>query len=560
MTDDSDTTDDTTVPTDLDRRHFLKATGLAGAGGMAAIAGCSGGGGGSTDTDGGGSGGDGTPTATADPGEIQEGGTLVWGHSEVTQNLDIHQTATASTGRFLDSVYQSMVGLTRDLELSTATDIANRGLASDWEVSDDLLTYTFTLREGVMFHDGTELTAEDVKYSYDRIANPDTGAIMQFVFSRTESVEVEDDYTVVVNQSEPYQPFLRQLAFSGTSIVPADSGDQLGDQPVGTGPFQFVMRQQGNRAELEAFDEFWADGPYLDGVEERTVTDPDSRLTGIQEGSFDLINDIPLDDINSVTGNSSDDINTQTWSPLSWAFLNMNNTEPPFDDADFRKAVDFCIDKQGLVDGALFGNGEPTASPSFPNSPFRNEELSPREQDFDRAAELFEQSAYSVDEFDLTFKVTTNYPWHVDAATIMQQYFQQAGLSVEIQQLQWSDWLSQVFANADFRLSMVNFFTFWEPAYLYTSLWSSGGSFNFRGYASDDYDQALADAAQASGREEAIPLYQEAQSIIYEDVPDVMLWFRDGTLAAKESVNGLDTVLSPNNSELDFGRAWLDQE
>jgi peptide/nickel transport system substrate-binding protein len=559
MTDDSNTTDDTTVPTDLDRRHFLKATGLAGAGGMAVIAGCSGGGGGSTDTSGG-SGGDSTPTATADPGEIQEGGTLVWGHSEVTQNLDIHQTATASTGRFLDSVYQSMVGLTRDLELSTETDIANRGLAADWEVSDDLLTYTFTLREGVSFHDGTELTAEDVKYSYDRIANPDTGAIMQFVFSRTESVEVEDDYTVVVNQSEPYQPFLRQLAFSGTSIVPAESGDQLGDQPVGTGPFQFVMRQQGNRAELEAFDDFWAEGPYLDGVEERTVTDPDSRLTGIQEGSFDLINDIPLDDINSVTGNSSDDITTRTWSPLSWAFLNMNNTEPPFDDANFRKAVDFCIDKQGLVDGALFGNGRPTASPSFPNSPFRNEELSPREQDFDRAAELFEQSAYSVDEFDLTFKVTTNYPWHVDAATIMQQYFQQAGLSVEIQQLQWSDWLSQVFANQDFRLSMVNFFTFWEPAYLYTSLWSSDGSFNFRGYASDDYDQALVDAAQASGREDAIPLYQEAQSIIHEDVPDVMLWFRDGTLAAKNHVNGLDTVLSPNNSELDFGRVWLNQE
>lgn len=559
MTDDSNTTDDTTVPTELDRRHFLKATGLAGAGGMAVIAGCSGGGGGSTDTSGG-LGGDDTPTPTADPGEIQEGGTLVWGHSEVTQNLDIHQTATASTGRFLDSVYQSMVGLTRDLELSTETDIANRGLAADWEVSDDLLTYTFTLREGVSFHDGTELTAEDVKYSYDRIANPDTGAIMQFVFSRTESVEIEDDYTVVVNQSEPYQPFLRQLAFSGTSIVPAESGDQLGDQPVGTGPFQFVMRQQGNRAELEAFDDFWAEGPYLDGVEERTVTDPDSRLTGIQEGSFDLINDIPLDDINSVTGNSSDDITTRTWSPLSWAFLNMNNTEPPFDDANFRKAVDFCIDKQGLVDGALFGNGRPTASPSFPNSPFRNEELSPREQDFDRAAELFEQSAYSVDEFDLTFKVTTNYPWHVDAATIMQQYFQQAGLSVEIQQLQWSDWLSQVFANQDFRLSMVNFFTFWEPAYLYTSLWSSDGSFNFRGYASDDYDQALVDAAQASGREDAIPLYQEAQSTIYEDVPDVMLWFRDGTLAAKNHVNRLDTVLSPNNSELDFGRVWLNQE
>lgn len=549
-------------PTDIDRRRFLQATGLAGAGGMTAIAGCAGGGGGGDTgepTDGSGGGDDATPAPTEEPGEVQEGGTLVWGHSEVTQNLDIHQTATASTGRFLNSVYESLVGLTSDLELSTETDITSVGLASDWEVSDDLLTYTFSLREGVMFHDGTELTAEDVKYSYDRIADPDTGAIMQFVFGSTESVEVEDDYTVVINQSEPYQPLLRQLAFSGTSIVPADSGDQLGEEPVGTGPFEFGMRQQGNRAVLEAFDDYWGEGPYLDGVEERTVTDPDSRLTGIQEGSYDLINDIPLDDINDVVGNEGHDVKTRTWSPLSWAFLNMNNTEPPFDDPDFRKAIDFCIDKQALVDGALFGNGEPTASPSFPNSAFRNEDLSPREQDFDRAAELFEQSQYDVGEFDLTFKVTTNYPWHVDAATIMQQSFQQAGLSVEIQQLQWSDWLSQVWANGDFTLSMVNFFTFWEPAYLYTSLWTSDGSFNFRGYASDEYDQTVAEAAQASSREEAIPLYQEAQAIVHEDVPDVMLWFRDGTLAAKNNVYGVGTALSPNNSELNFRRGWLDE-
>lgn len=545
-------------PTDVDRRRFLKASGLAGAAGMAAFAGCSGNGDQTeSPTDGSSTS---EPTPTADPDDIQQGGTLIWGHSEVTQNLDIHQTATASTGRFLNSVYDALVGLTTDLELSTDPNVRSPGLASNWEVSDDLMTYTFTLREGVTFHDGSELTAEDVKYSYDRIANPDTGAIMQFVFDSTESVEVDGDYTVIINQSQRYQPLLRQLAFSGTSIIPSGSGDKIGDQPIGTGPFEFIMRQQGNRAELGAFDEYWGEnGPYLDKVEERTVTDPDSRLTGIQEGDFDLINDIPLDNINDVTSNNNDDINTRSWSPLSWAFLNMNNNEAPFDDPKFRKAIDFCIDKQALVEGALFGNGQPTASPSFPNSAFRNNDLSPRPQNFDRAAELFEQSQYNVGDFELTFKVTTNYPWHVDAATIMQQYFQQAGLTVEIQQLQWSDWLSQVFVNQDFTLSMVNFFTFWEPAYLYTSLWTSDGSFNFRGYASEEYDQAVANAAQAGSRQEAIPFYQEAQSIIYEDVPDVMLWFRDGTLAAKKHVRGLNTVLSPNNSELGFGEVWLDQ-
>jgi peptide/nickel transport system substrate-binding protein len=487
------------------------------------------------------------------------GGRLIWGHSEVTQNLDIHQTGTASTGRFLDSVYESMVGLTGDLELSTETDIRRPGLAKNWEISEDLLTYTFDLREGITFHDGSELTAADVKYSYERIMNPDTGAIMNFVFGATDSIETDGDYTVVVNQSEVYQPLIRQLAFSGTSIVPKDSGPDLGDQPVGTGPFKFNSRQQGNKAELEGFDDYWGEGPYLDYVEERTVTDPDSRLTGIQEGEFDVINDIPLDDINSVVGNDSDDLNTRKWTPLSWAFLNMNNNAEPFDDKLFRQAVDFAIDKSGLVEGALFGNGRPTASPSFPNSPFRNNDLEPRPQDFDRAEQLFDESQYDPGDYDLTFKVTTNYPWHVDAATIMQQYFTQAGLNVEIQKLKWSDWLSQVWINREFTLSMVNFFTFWEPAYMYTSLWSTDGSFNFRGYSSEEYDETVAQAAKATSRDEAVSLYQEAQAILHEDTPDVMLWFRDGTLAAKDRVKGLDTILSPNNSELEFGQVWLDQ-
>jgi peptide/nickel transport system substrate-binding protein len=555
--------DDSWNPTDVNRRHFLKATGLGATGAVAGLAGCSGGGGdeGTTEaeTTSGGGGGDETETTTTSSGEPQQGGRLIWGHSEVTQNLDIHQTGTASTGRFLDSVYESMVGLTQDLELSTSTDAKRTGLAKDWEVSDDLMTYTFTLREGITFHDGSELTAEDVKYSYERIMNPDTGAIMSFVFDATESVETDGDYTVVVNQSEVYQPLLRQLAFSGTSIVPKDSGSQLGDQPIGTGPFKFNSRQQGNKAELEGYDDYWGEGPYLDYVEERTVTDPDSRLTGIQEGEFDLINDIPLDDINSVVGNDSDNLNTKKWTPLSWAFLNMNNNVEPFDDKKFRQAVDFAINKEELVEGALFGNGSTTASPSFPNSPFRNNDLEPRAQDLEEAKRLFSESQYNPGDYDLTFKVTTNYPWHVDAATIMQQYLNQAGLNVEIQKLKWSDWLSQVWINREFTLSMVNFFTFWEPAYMYTSLWSTDGSFNFRGYSSDEYDQTVAEAAKAKSRDEAISLYKEAQTILHEDVPDVMLWFRDGTLAAKDHVKGLDTVLSPNNSELEFGQVWLDQ-
>ena len=533
---------------ELNRRRFTKWAGVSVAGTTVGLAGC-------TDdepTDGEPE----DPAGAPDEADRQEGGTLRWGHSEVTQNLDPHQTATASTGRFLRSIYESLIGLNADLELTASPDGPSPGLAEDWSVSDDQLTYEFTLREGIQFHDGSTLTSADVEYSYERAGDPDTAAIMGFVMDPVDTIETPDDQTVVIELEEVFQPFLRQLAFSGLAIVPEGSGPDLSDEPVGTGPFEFDFRQQGNEARLEAFDDYWGEGPYLDAVEEVTVTDPDTRLTNVETEDYDLINDIPLNRIQEVV----DDPNLQTerWTPLSWAFFNMKNDEEPFDDVNIRKAMDFAIDKEELVEGALFGNGQPTASPSFPDSPFRNDDLEPRPQDFDRAEELISESPYDPEDYELEFKVTTNYPWHIDAAVIMREYFEELGFTVDLQRLQWGDWLQEVFEDQDFRISMVNYFTFWEPDYLYHSVWGSDGSFNSRNYESDDFDQSIENARLAGDRQEAIEHYQEAQEVLHDEVPDVMLWFRDGTLAAQPNVGGLDTMLSADNSQLNFKEVWLD--
>lgn len=548
------TGNNTTEENRIDRRRFVQLTGIGATTASMGMAGCTG----SSDGDDTEQTSDGSDT-DADSGGSQQAGdkTLVWGHSEVTQNLDPHQTATASTGRFLRSIYENLVGLSADLKLTTATDGPSPGLANDWTVSDDQLTYEFSLREGVTFHDGSALTSADVKYTYERMADPETGAIMGFVMDPIESIETPDDTTVIINLGQVFQPFLRQLAFSGTSIVPEGSGPQLGDKPVGTGPFSFDYRQQGNEAQLQAFDDYWAEGPFIDTVKEVTVTDPDSRLTGMETREYDVINDIPLNRINSVVSDSP--LQTETWAPLSWAFFNMNNNVEPFDDLSMRKAMDFAIDNEELVEGALFGNGKPTATPSFPDSDFRNTDLEPRQQDFDRAQELIAESPYNPSDYDLTFKVTTNYPWHIDAAVILRGYFQELGFNVELQRLQWGDWLQEVFTDQDFRITMVNFFTFWEPDYLYSAVWGSDGSFNTRNYASDEFDGAIEDARVAGSRDEAIEKYQEAQQIIYDDVPDVMLWFRDGTLAADQRVGGLETMLDPDNSQLNFKNVRLDE-
>jgi peptide/nickel transport system substrate-binding protein len=454
---------------------------------------------------------------------------------------------------------EPLVGVTEDLELSSDPDAQQPGLAKDWTVSDDKMEYELTLRDGVKFHDGSDLTSADVKYSYERIMDPDVGASHNHIFKKIDTVETPDDQTVRITLGETYQPFLRQLTYLATVIMPEGSAGKQVEEPIGTGPFKFESRQQGDKIVMSGFDDYWNEGPYIDTLEQRSLTDPDTRLTTLQTGDVNYTNDIPLSKVQEIVGNDSDDIETRTWNPLCFAFLPMNNGEPPFDDRNFRHAIDYAIDKQELVDGALYGFGEPIESPSFPDSKYRNNNLESRKRDFELARSLIEQSAYGIDEFSIEFKVSPNYPWHVDAATIMQQHFTQVGLDVSIQQLQWGEWLQQVIVDQNYTLAMVNWFDGWEPTYIYRNIWHSEGQFNFLNYASDQFDSTLDEASTATSEDAAGQKYNEAQSVLHEELPSLQVWFRKGAMGGKSNVKGMDTILNPNHSFVQFDRVWLEQ-
>jgi peptide/nickel transport system substrate-binding protein len=479
------------------------------------------------------------------------GGTLIWGHSETTQNLDIHQTGTASTGRVLQNIHESIVTTDKDLNV-----IPN--LASAFEQSEDGLTYTFTLRDNVMFHTGTKMTSADVKYSFERCADPATGATNFEVFNAVESIETPDDTTVIVKLKTVNAPFLSRLAENGAGVVmPAGSGDGQGEMPVGAGPFRFMRREFGNEVELERFDEYF-DGPaYLDKIISREITEPTVRLTGLRTGELHMINDIPLDRMAEIEGN--DDFQTLAWFPLNFDFLNFNHEFGPFKDARVREAFDLMIDKEMLMEGALWGQGKTSASPSFPTSASYNSDISQRAQDFERAAALLADAGYGPGDLKVVFKVTTNYPYHVDSAQIMLEWFRQGGVDMTIEQLTWSDWLSQVWVDKDFEVTMMNFFTLWEPDFLYYSLYHSTGGFNYRKISDPALDAMLEEARITVDRDARMTIYKDVQKYINENTLDVILWFRNGTIGAQTNVMGLDTVVQPNGSEMNFHKVWLSE-
>ncbi len=486
--------------------------------------------------------------ASAQSGTPKRGGTLIWGHSETTQNLDMHQTGTASTLRFLANVHETLVKPDSSFKIVPM-------LAESFEQSDDGLGYTFKLRKGVKFHNGETMTAADVKYSFERVMSPDTGATNKEVFNNVKEIVAVDDHTVQIHMTKLHAPFLARIAATGAGVImPVDSGDTQGNSPVGTGPFRFANRVMGSEANLERFDDYWSEGAYLDAVRSLEVTEPTVRLTGLRTGEFHFINDIPMDRIAEVQGES--ELQTYSWDPVSFAFLNLNHKVAPFDDPRVRLALDYCIDKDTLQQGAIWDQGEVTTTFGYPGSSSRNNDLVARPQDFDKARSLLEEAGVSGLEF--TFKVTTNYPWHVDATQIMVEWFRMAGMKVNIAQLNWSDWLAQCWTNRDFEVTMMNFFTLWEPDFLYYSLWHKDGGFNYRNIDDSVINEMCEQARVTADSAARDKIYQDVQARIFEQAHDVFLWRRKGWCAAQNNVGGLAQLVHPNGSDFNFKNVWLE--
>ncbi len=481
--------------------------------------------------------------------EPVSGGTLIWGHSETTQNLDMHQTGTASTSRVLQNIHNSLVTINSDMEVVPQ-------LAESFEVSDDGLSYTFRLREGVRFHDGSTMTSEDVKYSFERCRDPDTGAVNFEVFNDVDDIETPDELTVIVRMRRPNAPFLARIAENGAGVImPAGSGDIQGTTPTGAGPFRFVRRVFGSEVELERFDDYW-DGPaFLERIIAREITEPTVRLTGLRTGELHMINDIPAERVAEVEGDAN--LQVLTWFPLNFDFLNFNHNLELFQDVRVRQAFDLMIDKEALLQGALWGQGETTASASFPNDAARNTDITQRGQDIARARELLAEAGHAPGSLNVVFKVTTNYPYHVESAQIIAEWAREAGVNMTIEQLTWADWLSQVWVDRDFEMTMMNFFTIWEPDRLYYSLWHSTGGFNYRNIDIPEIDE-LAEAARGTiDADERNAMYRDIQTKVREESLDVILWFRNGSIGARPEVGGLDTLVHPNGSNLSFHKVWL---
>ena len=462
------------------------------------------------------------PAETDDPADTTEappaegGGTLVAAQGAEPDRLDPHLTSAFASFQILENVYDTLVQPGDDLTMEPA-------LAESWEISDDQLTWTFALRSGVTFHNGRDLVADDVVYSYERIMDDETGAPNSFRFASVESVSAPDDSTVEITVTRPTPNLLVNLgAFKGMAIVPQEivEDGSIDDTPVGTGPFQFVSSSPDQGILLERNENYWQDGlPHLDEIRFVQIPDETVKLTNLQTGEVDWIDSVPPQQLETLADDESVVLERVPGGDYHYFALNQNRE--PFDNVDVRRAVAMAIDRPTIAEAAQFGAATANQT-AIPEGNFWHHDYSPYEvNDIEGAQALLDGAG--VEDLTIEFLVTSDNPETVTQAEVIAAQLEPLGITVEIADVEFGTWLDRQGAG-EFDAFMLSWIGNIDPDDFYYAQHHSEGGFNFQGYANTEVDTLLDDARVETDRDARKALYDQAAELIVDEASYIYLY------------------------------------
>lgn len=359
--------------------------------------------------------------------------------------LDPTADATASIdGMLTHNVYESLTSVNEQGDVIPK-------LASEWSISEDGLTYTFKLVEGVTFHDGTGFDAEDVKFSFDRAMAEDSTNPSKSIFAPIESVTVIDPLTVEIRLKQNDAFFLFNIAQGDASIVAPESADTNVTNPVGTGAYKFASWTRGDRLVLEKNENYRdADNVQMTSVTFRFIADPTATVNALMSGELD--GGAPAPEM-LPQFETDPRFNVAVGTTQGEVILALNNSRPPFDNIAARRAISHALDRQEIIDGAMYGYATPIGS-FFPPSDANYVDLTDRyPHDVDTAKGLLAEAG--IEEGTTLRLRIPPYAYATRSATIIQAELAEAGLNVEIEPMEWGAWLDQVFNGLDYDMAII---------------------------------------------------------------------------------------------------------
>jgi peptide/nickel transport system substrate-binding protein len=438
--------------------------------------------------------------------------------------LDLTATpASATAGVVLYNIQECLVKVDRTGKIAP-------WLAERWNTTDNR-NYTFFLRKGVRFHNGRELKAADVKFVFERAMNPETKHPYPRYYEAIGDIIVKDDYTITFSLKTLNANFLLNLARQGSVIYPREAVETLKSAPIGTGPFRFEEWVRGDRIVLVKNPEYHGKGlPRLDRVTFRFITDPNAVLAALKAGDVDAslfglgaehVQELSRDArFAIVVGDTTNDV-----------ILAMNNARKPFSDVRVRRAVTHAINKPDVLKGAMFGMGKILGTNVDPLNPYYVDMSGAAPYDQARARKLLAEAGYP-NGFDAVLRVSPQYQYTVRTGEILVDQLRKVGVSVRLEQIEWGQWLSRVWKEAEYDLTIIGHAESWDIANY------ANPKYYFR-YDSPKFQELFSKSEVTLDDKARRELYAQMQRMLVEDAPAVWLYMHPRLAVTKKGVQGL---------------------
>ncbi|HMK78765.1 MAG TPA: ABC transporter substrate-binding protein [Xanthobacteraceae bacterium] len=475
------------------------------------------------------------------------GGTLIFATGTDVQTLDPQFVTDVPTARIVANIHETLVRADENGEIKPC-------LALSWATSDDRLTWTFRLRQGVRFHDGTPFNAAAVKATFDRLRDAATGSPRRSALAAIADVRIIDDFTIALVTAEPFAPLLAQLSAYNLAIMSPAQLQQAGvkyrEQPAGTGPFRLKSWQPGERITLVRNDDYWGDKPKLDAVETRVVPEDSARVLQLLSGEADVIASVPTVMLKRLEGSSAVQVIRKTG--FRTIYVGLNNAIAPFNDRRVREAVAHAIDVTGLQRGVLSGVGELGGgfeSPVIGGA----KAFPPRAYDPAKAKQLLAQAGLP-NGFATSFYVPTGrYLMDRQLGEAIQAQLSDVGIKARIESPEWGALTAIIEQKKAPMFLMGKGSPTGDLDFTLTLTAMSNGRMNAFALSDPELDRLILAQREALEPEQRRALLARAQDLIFEAVPAVVLFYEDQLFATRSNVHGL--AVYPNEF-VDFSGAW----
>ncbi len=483
----------------------------------------------------------------------KSGGTLVYGRGADSVSLDPINVTDGESIRVTHNIYETLLEYDHNLELQPK-------LATDYNSSEDGLTWTFQLREGVKFHDGTDFNADAVVFNFERWMDPENpyheGDFPYYPFlyggfkgdenHLIESVTATGEHELEIVLKRKTAPFLSYLAISMFGIASPAAIEQYGagisENPVGTGPFKFDEWNRNNTITLSKNEEYWMDGkPYLDQVIYQVIPENSARLNALQTGEIDIVDGMNASDTTIVE--DTEGIELLKRPSFNIGYMAFNMEKEPFDDPLVRQAINMAIDKEEIVEAFYNGLADPATSPLPPSLWSHDESLEKYDYNVEEAKKLLAEAGYE-DGFTTELHTMSNprpyLPEPMKIAEAIQSDLAEIGITADIVSSEWATYLEDT-KNGKHSMAMYGWTgVMADPDnFLYPNLSKTNAEVpaqNIAFYKSDEFTSLITEARETIDQDKRTELYQQAQQLFQEDSPWVMLAYTTPPLAQSDYV------------------------